>query len=73
MEKQVYTIAEMQQMLNISREAAYKFAKEVFQNQKPFIIFKIGTTYRISKTSFDHWVHGQQSNIDRTFSENSMV
>lgn len=65
MEKQVYTISEMQQMLNISREAAYKFAKEVFQNQDPFIILKIGTTYRISKKSFDQWINGQTQQLQK--------
>ena len=49
----VYTVAEVQTMLNISKELAYRFVGKAYQSQDPFIVLKIGTTYRIPKESFD--------------------
>ena len=49
----VYTVAEIQAMLNISKELAYRFVGKAYQSQDPFIVLKIGTTYRIPKESFD--------------------
>lgn len=63
MEAQVYTVTEMQEMLNISRESAYKFAGEVYQNQKPFVILKIGKSFRIPKDSFNRWMKGQTGEL----------
>lgn len=65
MEKQVYTITEVQEMLQISRTAVYQFIGDVYQKQEPFIIFKIGKSYRISKTSFDQWVNGQAKQLQK--------
>jgi excisionase family DNA binding protein len=63
MEAQVYTITEMQEMLNISRESAYRFAGEVYQKQEPFVILKIGRSFRIPKDSFDRWMKGQTGEL----------
>lgn len=52
----VYTVAEIQAMLNISKELAYRFVGKAYQSQDPFIVLKIGTTYRIPKESFDRWI-----------------
>lgn len=65
MEKQVYTITEVQEMLQISRTAVYQFIGAVYQKQEPFIIFKIGKSYRISKKSFDQWVNGQAKPLQK--------
>lgn len=65
MEKQVYTITEVQEMLQISRTAVYQFIGTVYQKQEPFIIFKIGKSYRISKKSFDQWVNGQAKQLQK--------
>ena len=59
MESQVYTVTEMQEMLNISRDSAYRFVREVYQKQKPFVILKIGNSFRIPKAPFDRWMKGQ--------------
>lgn len=59
MEAQVYTVTEMQEMLNISRESAYRFAGEVYQKQEPFVILKIGKSFRIPKEPFNRWMNGQ--------------
>lgn len=65
MEKQVSTITEVQEMLQISRTAVYQFIGAVYQKQEPFIIFKIGKSYRISKKSFDQWVNGQAKQLQK--------
>lgn len=65
MEKQVYTITEVQEMLQISRTAVYQFIGAVYQKQEPFIVFKIGKSYRISKKSFDQWVNGQAKQLQK--------
>lgn len=59
MEKKVYTVQEIQEILNISRTFAYKFADEVYQKQEPFVVLKIGKSFRIPKDSFDRWMKGQ--------------
>lgn len=50
--KKVYTVAEIREILGISKNAAYNFIKY----NPPFKVVKIGETYRISKTSFDKWL-----------------
>ena len=47
-EKRTYTVEEIQVILGISRGTAYKLLEK-----KEFRWFKIGSTYRISKKSFD--------------------
>jgi len=49
-EKRVYTVAEIQSILGISRPTAYKLIKkDVFRS------IHIGGSIRISKKSFDAW------------------
>lgn len=50
-EKRTYTVEEIQVILGISRGTAYKLLEK-----KEFRWFKIGSTYRISKKSFDDWL-----------------
>ena len=50
-EKRTYTVEEIQVILGISRGTAYKLLEK-----KEFRWFKIGSTYRISKKSFDEWL-----------------
>ena len=50
--KQVYTVAEIQEILGISKNSAYNFVKY----SPPFKVVKIGEIYRISKASFDRWL-----------------
>lgn len=50
-EKRTYTVEDIQVILGISRGTAYKLLKK-----KEFRWFKIGSTYRISKKSFDDWL-----------------
>lgn len=50
-EKRTYTVEDIQIILGISRGTAYKLLEK-----KEFRWFKIGSTYRISKNSFDSWL-----------------
>ena len=50
-EKRTYTVEDIQVILGISRRTAYKLLEK-----KEFRWFKIGSTYRISKKSFDEWL-----------------
>jgi len=46
-----YTVADIQQMLNISRSTAYKLIDD-----PPFHIIRIGKSIRIPKEAFDKWL-----------------
>lgn len=55
-EKRVYEVEDVQEILNIGRTKAYAFIQEVYKEQKPFKVIKIGNIYRIPKVSFDRWL-----------------
>ena len=50
-EKRCYTIGDLQAILSISRGSVYKLLE-----RREFHWFKIGSTYRISRQSFDSWM-----------------
>ena len=50
-EKRCYTVEDLQIILGIARGTAYKLLE-----RHEFRWFKIGSTYRISKKSFDEWL-----------------
>lgn len=58
MESKTYEVKDVEAMLNISRNTAYKFIKKVYAEQKPFTVFNVGGSYRIPKKSFDRWIDG---------------
>ena len=58
-EKKVYEVEEIQEILGISRTKVYDYIREVYKNQKPFIVIKIGNLYRIPKMPFDNWLDGK--------------
>lgn len=49
-----YTVKDIQTMLKISKDTAYKF----ITNNPPFTVLKVNNTYRIPKSSFDKWISG---------------
>lgn len=57
-EKQVYDAEDLQTMLGIGRNKIYDFLEEVYQNQSPFRVIKIGKQYRIPRSAFDKWLNG---------------
>ena len=50
-EKRVYSVEEIQKMLDISRTTAYALIKDA-----PFRVIHIGNAIRISKADFDRWL-----------------
>lgn len=56
LEKRVYTVEEVQAILEISRNAAYELVRS-----NVFHSVKIGKTYRVSKRQFDKWLESEES------------
>ena len=55
MERMVYSISEIKDILGVSRTKAYEYIKKVYEEKKPFRVIKVGGNYRIIKSSFDKW------------------
>ena len=55
--KKVYSISEIQKLLGLGRTKTYNFLEEVYKNQEPLRVIKIGKLYRIPKDSFDKWLN----------------
>lgn len=53
MKKRTYRVDEIQDILGIGRDAAYKLCRSGL-----FRVVKVGKTVRISKKSFDAWLEG---------------
>lgn len=54
MEKRCYNVAELQEILGVSRPSVYNLLKK-----KEFRWILVGGKYRISKKSFDDWLDNQ--------------
>lgn len=50
--KTIYTVEEIQKILGVCKSSAYSLVKK-----GEFSCVKIGSTYRISKNSFDEWLN----------------
>lgn len=55
-ETSVYTVKDIQNMLNISRNSAYALV-----NSKAFPIVHVGTHIRIPCARFDEWLNNDQA------------
>lgn len=55
-EEVVYNAVDIQRILKLSRSKVYEFLEEVYANQKPFKVLKIGKLYKIPKEAFDKWI-----------------
>ncbi len=55
LEKRVYTVEEIQAILEISRNAAYELVRS-----NVFHSVRIGKTYRVSKLQFDRWLESEE-------------
>lgn len=53
---EVYKVKDIQEILKISKNAAYELIKSA-----PFPIIRIGNTYRIAKEGFDKWLNSVES------------
>ena len=49
--KKVYTVSEIQKILDLSKGSVYTFIK----SDPPFKVYAILGSYRINKQSFDDW------------------
>ena len=54
-ELRFYTVREVMKMMRIGKNLAYDFIQQVYIEQSPFPVIKIGSTYRIPKESFDQY------------------
>ncbi len=63
MEELVYSANEIQKALRMGRTKTYEFLNEVYKEQKPFRVIKIGTAVRIPKKSFDEWIGGMRQEL----------
>lgn len=59
--KAVYDVSDVQRLLGLGRSTTYVFLEEVYKNQKPFKIIKIGKLYKVPKDSFDKWIAGERT------------
>lgn len=57
--KKVYEVEEIQNILGISRSAAYELIRETYKMQHSFKVLKIGNLYRVPKVPFDNWLNGE--------------
>lgn len=60
MEKKVYKVEDVQNLLGLGRSKAYEFIENVYYDRKPFRVLKIGRSYRIPCNSFDKWLNGDE-------------
>ena len=58
MEKQVYMVSDIVDILGISKSKAYDFVRDAYKNGDSFRVLKMAGTYRILKKSFDQWLQG---------------
>lgn len=58
MEQKVYKVEDLEGILDISRNKAYEYVRQVYEEQSPFTVIKLGRSYRIPKNSFDRWFYG---------------
>lgn len=56
MDTEVYTVKDIQEILNIGKNTAYQLI-----NSNPFPVIRIGKTYRIPKEAFDRWLNNVES------------
>ena len=56
--KRVYEVKDIQQIVGLGKQTAYRFIQEAYEKQEPFRVFKIGGTYRIPVDSFESWMNG---------------
>ena len=60
MEKKVYKVEDVQNLLGLGRSKAYEFIENVYYDRKPFRVLRIGRSYRIPCNSFDKWLNGDE-------------
>ena len=59
-EKKVYKVEDVQNLLGLGRSMAYEFIENVYYDRKPFRVLKIGRANRTPRHSFDRWLNGDE-------------
>ena len=57
--KYVYDAEDIQKLLGVGRTSIYGILEDVYKNQGPFRVIKIGKMHRIPKEPFDKWLRGE--------------
>lgn len=57
-EQGVYLAEDIQAVLGLGRSKTYEYLQEVYRNQSPFRVIKVGRLFRVPKNSFDNWLYG---------------
>jgi len=60
--RQTYSADEIQQILCLSKSGTYDMLKRVYRRKEPFVVIKIGKSYRVLKDSFDSWFADPKQN-----------
>lgn len=55
----VYHAEDIQSLLGLGRSKTYEYLQQVYRDQAPFRVVKIGKLFRIPKQSFDAWIYGK--------------
>lgn len=61
MERVVYTVVEIQEMLGCGRNKVYNLITEAFEKKNMFHVIKVGKNYLIPKESFHNWLYTPDS------------
>lgn len=56
MEKIVYTVNDIQELLGCGRNKAYSLIKNAYENQDSFHVIRVGKNYLVPKESFHKWL-----------------
>ena len=65
MEKRVYTVSDITEILEVSRTKAYEYIKKAYSEGAPFKVIKVGGNFRIPKNSFDQLLEGNDLNFEK--------
>ena len=60
MEKKVYKVEDIQNLLGLGRSKAYEFIENVYYLTENRSHTRIGRSYRIPCHSFDKWLYGDE-------------
>lgn len=58
-EPRVYFAHDIQRYLGLGKSKTYEFLTEVYRQQSPFRVIKVGKLFRIPKKSFDDWLDAE--------------
>lgn len=59
-ESKVYLASDIQKALSLGRSKTYQFLDEVYRNQSPFRVIKVGKLFRVPQKSFDEWINARK-------------